>query len=76
MAFIGVVATILAIFPWSIIYLLDGVNHLAPHVRAYSTHDLEQLFRQLPVKINDQKIIFGAYDNIIYRFSNPGSRLA
>ena len=45
---------------------------LAPHVRAYSTHDLQQLFRQLPVNVLEQKIIFGAYDNIIYRFPTLG----
>src|SRR4030042_14172 len=38
-------------------------HHLAPHVRAYSTHDLEQLFIGLPVKVLQQEIIFGAYDN-------------
>lgn len=48
---------------------------LAPHVRAYSTHDLQQLFRQLPVKVLEQKIIFGAYDNIIYRFPALGRAL-
>ena len=45
---------------------------LVPHVRAYSTHDLQQLFRQLPVNVLEQKIIFGAYDNIIYRFPTLG----
>jgi SAM-dependent methyltransferase len=50
-------------------------HHLAPHVRAYSTHDLEQLFQNLPVKILEQKIIFGAYDNIISRFPTPGRLL-
>jgi hypothetical protein len=43
-----------------------------PHVRAYSKADLEQLFTQLPVTITDQKLIFGAYDNIIYRFPTLG----
>jgi len=47
-------------------------QRLIPHVRAYSTFDLEQLFRKLPVKILEQKIIFGAYDNIIYRFPTMG----
>jgi hypothetical protein len=47
-------------------------NHLAPHVRAYSTKDLEQLFNKLPVKVLQQQIIFGAYDNIISRFPALG----
>ena len=50
-------------------------NHLAPHVRAYSTGDLEQLFKQLPVKVLQQQIIFGAYDNIISRFPVLGRLL-
>ncbi len=45
---------------------------LAPHVRAYSTADLSKLFSDLPVKTLQQSIIFGAYDNIIYRFPNFG----
>jgi SAM-dependent methyltransferase len=47
-------------------------NHLAPHVRVYSTSDLERLFKQLPVKVLQQQIIFGAYDNIISRFPTLG----
>jgi len=47
-------------------------NHLAPHVRTYSTGDLERLFKQLPVKVLQQQIIFGAYDNIISRFPTLG----
>lgn len=47
-------------------------KQLAPHVRAYSISDLRQLFQMLPVKILDQEIIFGAYDNIIYRFPTWG----
>ena len=42
-------------------------KQLIPHVRVYSRSDLERLFKQLPVTITDQKLIFGAYDNIIYR---------
>jgi SAM-dependent methyltransferase len=41
---------------------------LAPHVRVYSTPDLHKLFEGLPVKFIEQKIIFGAYDNVIARF--------
>lgn len=47
-------------------------KHLAPHVRVYSTSDLEQLFRKLPVRIIKREIIFGAYDNVIYRFPSLG----
>lgn len=44
-------------------------NRLAPHVRVYSTNDLEELVHHLQVKVVERKIIFGAYDNIIAR--NP-----
>jgi SAM-dependent methyltransferase len=47
-------------------------QRLAPHVRTYSTSDLEKLFTRLPVKVLEQKIIFGAYDNIISRFPTLG----
>jgi SAM-dependent methyltransferase len=42
-------------------------NKLAPHVRAYSSEDLERLFEGLPVRTIERTIIFGAYDNIIAR---------
>ncbi len=45
---------------------------LAPHVRAYSTSAMRKLFSGLPVEIVDKRIIFGAYDNIIYRFPTFG----
>jgi SAM-dependent methyltransferase len=47
-------------------------RQLTPHVRAYSTKDIHRLFAGLPVKILEQRIIFGAYDNIIYRFPTLG----
>jgi hypothetical protein len=50
-------------------------KRLIPHVRAYSKSDLQRLFNQLPVKIREQKLIFGAYDNIIYRFPILGRSL-
>ena len=50
-------------------------KQLAPHVRVYSTTDVEQLFNNLPVRIVERKIIFGAYDNIIYRFPTLGRLL-
>jgi SAM-dependent methyltransferase len=49
-------------------YLPRGLrNKLAPHVRAYSRRDLEQLFSGLPVRYLQRTIIFGAYDNVIAR---------
>jgi SAM-dependent methyltransferase len=50
-------------------------NKLAPHVRVYSTKDLERLFADLPVRFIQRTIIFGAYDNIIARFGPLGKIL-
>ena len=50
-------------------------DKLAPHVRVYSSKDLEKLFERLPVKFIQQTIIFGAYDNIIARFGLFGKFL-
>lgn len=50
-------------------------NKLAPHVRIYSTKDLEKLFAGLPVRFIERTIIFGAYDNIIARFGSVGKAL-
>ena len=50
-------------------------NQLAPHVRAYSTEDLEGLFMALPVRTVEQTILFGAYDNLIARFGHLGKVL-
>jgi SAM-dependent methyltransferase len=50
-------------------------NKLAPHVRIYSTKDLQKLFAGLPVRIIERTIIFGAYDNIIARFGALGKAL-
>lgn len=50
-------------------------NKLAPHVRAYSKHDLRDLFDGLPVKFIERTVIFGAYDNIISRFGLLGKLL-
>jgi len=47
-------------------------NKLAPHVRIYSSNDLRKLFADLPVRVLEQTIIFGAYDNIIARFGSFG----
>jgi SAM-dependent methyltransferase len=43
-------------------------DRLAPHVRVYSKKDMKRLFSDLPVRIVEQQIIFGAYDNIIARW--------
>jgi SAM-dependent methyltransferase len=50
-------------------------NRLAPHVRVYSKKDLLALFEDLPVRILEHRIIFGAYDNIINRLPRLGSGL-
>lgn len=47
-------------------------DQLAPHVRAYTTRDLEELLHGLPVKVISRTVIFGAYDNIIQRFGAIG----
>jgi len=47
-------------------------DNLAPHVRAYTGRDLENLFMGQPVRIIERSIIFGAYDNIISRFGLIG----
>jgi SAM-dependent methyltransferase len=47
-------------------------DKLAPHVRVYSTQDLQKLFKDLPVKFIERTIIFGAYDNVIARFGSLG----
>lgn len=57
-------------------YLPLGLRQqLTPHVRAYSTSDLKNLFSDLPVEIVQSKIIFGAYDNIIQRYPRGGKLL-
>ncbi len=50
-------------------------DRLAPHVKAYSRCDLEQLFDSLPVRFIQRKVIFGAYDNIIARAPGIGKTL-
>jgi SAM-dependent methyltransferase len=42
-------------------------DRLAPHVRVYTTRDLERLFSGLSVRIVSRTVVFGAYDNIIAR---------
>ena len=50
-------------------------DKLAPHVRVYSTKDLQKLFAGLPVKFIERTIIFGAYHNLIARFGPIGKFL-
>jgi len=50
-------------------------DKLAPHVRVYSRRDMGKLFEDLPVKIIERTVIFGAYDNIIARFGAFGKVL-
>ncbi|MDH3944845.1 MAG: class I SAM-dependent methyltransferase [Anaerolineae bacterium] len=50
-------------------------DKLAPHVKAYSRKDLNNLFAGLPVRFVERKVIFGAYDNIIARWPGPGRAL-
>jgi SAM-dependent methyltransferase len=50
-------------------------NRLAPHVRVYTQRDLYRLFLNLPVRVVEHKVVFGAYDNIIARFPRFGAAL-
>jgi SAM-dependent methyltransferase len=50
-------------------------NRLAPHVRVYSSRDLQKLFEGLPVTFVERTVIFGAYDNIIEKFGLLGKGL-
>ena len=47
-------------------------DRLAPHVRVYSSADLELVFAGLPVRCVQRSVLFGAYDNIIARWPRPG----
>jgi SAM-dependent methyltransferase len=50
-------------------------DKLAPHVRVYTSRDMQKLFDGLPVNFIERTIIFGAYDNIIARFGAFGKVL-
>jgi SAM-dependent methyltransferase len=57
-------------------YLPRGMrDRLAPHVRVYARRDLERLVAGLPLKLVKQRVIFGAYDNVIARWPRVGSWL-
>ena len=47
-------------------------NQLAPHVRAYTTKGLLELFIDLPVRVVHHTRIFGGYDNIVRRSPQIG----
>jgi SAM-dependent methyltransferase len=50
-------------------------DHLAPHVRVYSSRDMRKLYADLPFKLVESRVIFGAYDNLIARFGFFGKFL-
>jgi SAM-dependent methyltransferase len=50
-------------------------NKLAPHVRAYTSKDINRLLNDLPVSVISHTILFGAYDNIIQRSPGLGKAL-
>lgn len=50
-------------------------DRLAPHVRVYSRRDMQRIFRGLPLRVVKRSVIFGAYDNIIARWSRLGRAL-
>lgn len=57
-------------------YLPRGLrDRLAPHVRVYTRGDLQQLIAGLPVRVVEQSVVFGAYDNIIARAPALGKAL-
>lgn len=47
-------------------------DRLAPHVRVYTSNDLSKLLANLPVKVIERRVIYGAYDNIIARSPRLG----
>jgi SAM-dependent methyltransferase len=47
-------------------------DRMVPHVRVYTRKDLQKLFIGLPLKAEVQNTIFGAYDNIIEKYSILG----
>jgi SAM-dependent methyltransferase len=50
-------------------------QRLTPHVRSYSISDLSGLLVGLPVQVIEKRIIFGGYDNLIYRYGFFGRLL-
>ncbi len=57
-------------------YLPDFLrNRLAPHVRAYTGHQLRGLFANQPVKVVEHSRVFPGFDNIVYRHPRVGKLL-
>ncbi len=57
-------------------YLPDWLrNRLAPHVRAYTGHQLRGLFENQPVHVVQHMRIFPGFDNIAYRHPTLGKLL-
>jgi SAM-dependent methyltransferase len=57
-------------------YLPDPLrNRLAPHVRAYTAHGIQAIFKGQPVRIVDHTRVFGGYDNIARRLPKVGPML-
>ena len=50
-------------------------NRLAPHVRVYTSRDLNRLFENLPVRFINRTTLFGAYDNLIAHWPRLGRAL-
>jgi SAM-dependent methyltransferase len=50
-------------------------DRLAPHVRVYTSQDLQSLISGLPFRPVLQTVVFGAYDNVIQRFGLAGKCL-
>jgi SAM-dependent methyltransferase len=50
-------------------------DSLTPHVRVYSSADLEKLLSGFNLKVVDKQVLFGAYDNLIKRFGPLGRAL-
>ena len=47
-------------------------NRLAPHVRVYTRRGLRKLFDGLPARLVHHTVIYPGYDNIVYRWPEPG----
>ena len=49
-----------------------GTDYFVPHVKVYGRAELKSLTQGLPIRIQNQTIIFGAYDNLITRYTSFG----
>jgi len=50
-------------------------NRLAPHVRAYTAHQLRELFRGTPLRPITHTQIYPGFDNLVARLGSPGRLL-